>query len=157
MIVVVMGVSGSGKTEIGARLARRLGHEFIEGDDFHPAENVAKMRAGTPLGDADRWPWLQRLNDELKKRRNAVLACSALKQLYRDALLKDLPASVVVYLRGSFDLIAERLKSRRHRYMPASLLESQFATLEPPVGAIEIDVAASVEDCVESIAAQLAR
>ena len=157
MIVVVMGVSGSGKTEIGARLARRLGHEFIEGDDFHPAENVAKMRAGTPLGDADRWPWLQRLNDELKKRRNAVLACSALKQLYRDALLKDLPASVVVYLRGSFDLIAARLKSRRHRYMPASLLESQFATLEPPVGAIEIDVAASVEDCVESIAAQIAR
>ena len=157
MIVVVMGVSGSGKTEIGARLARRLGHEFIEGDDFHSPGNVAKMRAGTPLVDADRWPWLQRLNDELKKRRNAVLACSALKQLYRDALLKDIPASVVVYLRGSFDLIAARLKSRRHRYMPASLLESQFATLEPPAGAIEVDVAATVEDCVESIATRLAR
>jgi carbohydrate kinase (thermoresistant glucokinase family) len=115
------------------------------------------MRAGTPLEDADRWPWLRRLNDELKKKKNAVLACSALKQLYRDALLKDIPASTFVYLCGSFDLIAARLKARRHRYMPASLLESQFATLEPPVGAIEVDVAATVDDCVESIATRLAR
>ena len=156
MIVVVMGVSGSGKTEIGSRLAERLGCEFIEGDDFHPPHNVAKMRSGTPLEDADRWPWLQRLNEELKKRKNAVLACSALKQAYRDALLKDVPGGTVVHLRGSYDLIASRLKGRRHRYMPASLLESQFATLQPPAGAIDVDVGASVKECVEAIALRLA-
>ncbi|HEX2649640.1 MAG TPA: gluconokinase [Burkholderiales bacterium] len=155
MIVVVMGVSGSGKTEIGARLARRLGVEFIEGDDFHRPENVAKMRSGTPLQDADRWPWLERLNKELKKKQSAVLACSALKQAYRDALLKDISGSTLVHLRGSFELIESRLKARQHRYMPASLLKSQFATLEPPVGAIEVDVAAGADDCVESIARHL--
>ena len=157
MIVVVMGVSGSGKTEIGSRLAQRLGCEFIEGDDFHPPANVAKMRSGTPLEDADRWPWLRRLNEELKKRKHAVLACSALKQAYRDALRKDIAGSALVHLRGSYDLIESRLQARQHRYMPASLLRSQFAALEPPAGAIDIDIGASVEDCVDAIANRLGR
>jgi gluconokinase len=155
MIVVVMGVSGSGKTAIGSRLARRLGYEFIEGDDFHPPENVAKMRSGTPLEDADRWPWLQRLNGELRKRKSAVLACSALRQSYREFLLDAIPRSHLVFLNGSKELLKSRLETRQHRYMPASLLESQFAALEPPVGAIEIDVGTSIEDCVASIAKRL--
>ncbi len=155
MILVVMGVSGSGKTEIGKRLAERLGCEFIEGDDFHPPANVAKMAGGTPLADEDRWPWLERLNEELRKKKDAVLACSALKQSYRELLLKEIPKSKVVYLRGDLELIRSRVSGRRHRYMPASLLESQFAALEAPRHAIEVDVRERVEDCVDSIAARL--
>jgi carbohydrate kinase (thermoresistant glucokinase family) len=156
MIIVVMGVSGSGKTEIGTRLAARLGCEFIEGDDFHTSANVAKMASGTPLGDEDRLPWLRVLNEELRKRKAAVLACSALKQAYRETLLKDVPKNTLVHLQGSFGLIESRLKARKHRYMPASLLQSQFAALEAPRHAIEVDVRESVEDCVDSIAARLA-
>ena len=156
MIVVVMGVSGSGKTEIGSRFAQRLGVEFIEGDDFHPPANVAKMRSGTPLTDEDRWPWLRALNGELKKRKSAVLACSALKQAYREILFQGIQGSVLIHLHGSFELIQARLKARQHRYMPASLLESQYAALEPPQGAIELDVSKTVEDCVESIAKRFA-
>jgi gluconokinase len=155
MIVVVMGVSGSGKTTLGKLLAARLGCEFIEGDDFHPPANVAKMAAGTPLGDADRMPWLQVLNRELKQRKSAVLACSALKETYRDALSSGVEDLRFVFLSGSFDLIGARLKARQHRYMPASLLESQFATLEPPTDAIAVDVDASVEACLEEIEARL--
>ena len=156
MIVVVMGVSGSGKTEIGRQLAARLGCEFIEGDDFHPPANVAKMASGTPLGDEDRLPWLRVLNEQIRKRESAVLACSALKQSYREILLKDTPGSALVHLRGSFDLIASRLQARKHRYMPASLLASQFAALEPPRHAIEVDISESVESCVDLIVAGLA-
>src|SRR5688500_15256656 len=105
MIVVVMGVSGSGKTTLGRLLAGRLGCEFIEGDDFHPPTNVAKMASGTPLVDADRLPWLLVLNSKLKEARKAVLACSALKQSYREILLSDVPASTLVYLHGPFELL----------------------------------------------------
>ena len=156
MIVVAMGVSGSGKTEIGSRLAQRLGYEFVEGDDFHPPENVAKMRSGTPLTDEDRLPWLQALNRELRERESAVLTCSALKRAYREVLLKDVKGGVLVHLKGSFELIEARVKARQHRYMPASLLRSQFAALEPPVGAIDVDISQSVEDCVEAIVRRLA-
>jgi carbohydrate kinase (thermoresistant glucokinase family) len=156
MIVVVMGVSGSGKTTIGRLLAERLGCEFIEGDDFHPPANVAKMASGIPLEDADRWPWLQRLNEELRRKEDIVLACSALKQAYREALAKDIPAIAFVFLQGGIELIRSRLATRKHRYMPASLLESQFAALEPPRRAIEVDVRESAEECVDSIAARLA-
>jgi len=156
MIVVVMGVSGSGKTEIGRRLAARLGCEFIEGDDFHPPDNVAKMASGTPLSDEDRFPWLLVLNEELRKRQRGVLACSALKEIYRKKLSSGVENLKLIFLNGSFDLIEARLKARRHRYMPASLLQSQFAALEPPRHAIEVDVRESVEDCVDSIAARLA-
>jgi gluconokinase len=156
MIVVVMGVSGSGKTTLGKLLAERLGCEFLDGDDFHPPENVAKMTAGTPLADEDRWPWLERLNALLRERHDAVLACSALKEAYRERLAAGLKRCEVVFLKGDFDLIRARLEERRHRYMPATLLQSQFATLEPPAGAIEVDVAEPPGRCVETILAALA-
>jgi gluconokinase len=156
MIVVVMGVAGCGKTTIGKLLAARLGCEFLDGDDYHPPANVAKMAAGTPLADEDRWPWLERLNALLRARPSAVLACSALKQAYRDRLMQGLERCEIVFLHGSFDLIRARLEQRRHRYMPASLLESQFAALEPPARAIAVDVAQAPEHCVNLIAQRLA-
>lgn len=149
-----MGVSGSGKSTLGAPLAARLGWEFLDADDFHPPANVAKMSAGIALEDADRWPWLERLNQELRQRTNAVIACSALKAAYRKKLCDGFSCRIV-HLRGSFELLQSRLQARRHRYMPASLLESQFATLEAPAGAIDIDVARPVEECVARIVAQL--
>lgn len=155
MILVVMGVSGAGKTTIGAALARELGWPFLDADDYHPPENVAKMAAGTPLEDEDRWPWLQKINTKLKREKNAVLACSALKESYRQRLGAGLKDFRIVYLHGSFELIAARSRARRHRYMPASLLESQFAALEPPANAIRIDVAADPSACVAAILAQL--
>jgi len=156
-----MGVSGVGKTTLGEALARAMGWEFIDGDDFHPPANVAKMASGVALEDADRWPWLERLNEELWKRerdgRSAVLACSALKESYRRRLTARLRAARIVYLHGGFDLIHRRLSERRHRYMPASLLRSQFDTLEAPRDAIAVDVSAAPADCVAAAAAALAR
>jgi gluconokinase len=156
MIVLVMGVAGVGKTTLGAALARERGWRFIDADDYHPPENVAKMKAGIPLEDADRWPWLAHLNRILKEEKNAVLACSALKKSYREHLAQGIAHFVVVHLHGSFALIGERVKGRTHRYMPAALLESQFAALEPPADAIAIDVAATPDECVTKIAARLA-
>jgi carbohydrate kinase (thermoresistant glucokinase family) len=151
MIVLVMGVAGVGKTTIGEALARAIGARFIDADDYHPPENVAKMKAGVPLGDEDRRPWLDRLNEELKKEQRAVLACSALKESYRRRLAEGVKDFKVVYLHGSAQLIRERMKTRKHRYMPAALLDSQLATLEPPLGAIAIDVAAPLEHSVAAI------
>lgn len=150
-----MGVSGAGKTTLGMRLAERLGFEFIDADEHHPPANVAKMAAGTPLEDADRWPWLARLNALLRQRQDAVLACSALKQAYRERLLDGVGEHRVVFLRASAELIASRLAARKHRYMPASLLGSQLATLEPPVDAITVDVDGAPEECVARIMAAL--
>lgn len=149
-----MGVAGSGKSTVGALLAERLGVEFLDADEYHPPENVAKMSAGIPLEDADRSPWLARLNAELKTRGRAVLACSALKESYRRKLGAGLEARYV-HLRGSPELIGARLAARQHRYMPASLLASQFAALEPPAHAIDIDVAQPAAECVAAILAQL--
>ena len=158
MIVVVMGVSGSGKSTTGTALARALGWPFVEGDDLHPPENVAKMAAGIPLTDDDRWPWLDRIVDELralsKTSPDIVIACSALKQCYRDRLA---PAGDVrfVHLHGDRETIAARLALRHHRYMPATLLDSQFATLEPPTDAIVVDIREGVETQVRKIVAAL--
>lgn len=150
-----MGVAAAGKTTLGAALARRLAFRFIDADDHHPPQNVAKMAAGIALEDEDRWPWLERLNRILIDSRNVVLACSALKASYRARLLAGVSEAKVVYLHGSFELIAVRLAARRHRYMPASLLASQFAALEPPQDAIAVDVAAEPARCVDTIVAAL--
>ena len=155
MIVLVMGVAGVGKTTIGELLARTLGWRFIDADDYHPPENVAKMKAGVPLEDADRWPWLARLNKLLKEEERAVLACSALKHAYRERVLQGIRRYRIVYLHGAPELIRARMATRTHRYMPASLLDSQLATLEPPADAIAIDVAATPEHNVAAITKHL--
>lgn len=157
MIVVVMGVAGSGKTTIGEALARELGWRYLDADDYHPAANVAKMAAGTPLQDADRWPWLDRLNAVLRSEQDAVLGCSALKESYRKRLTAGLRSFRIVHLRGSFELLSRRAAERKHRFMPSSLLQSQFDALEPPAGAIEVDVAQPVAACVRLIRSALGR
>ena len=158
MIVVLMGVSGCGKTAIGQALAADLGWPFFDGDDFHPPANVARMAAGTPLTDADRWPWLDRLAAEMAavngRGGNAVLACSALKQAYRDRIARAGDVRFV-HLKGEYDTIAARLSARSHRYMPATLLASQFATLEEPAHAIVVDVRDSIPAQVTKIRAAL--
>lgn len=152
-----MGVSGAGKSTIGEALAARLGVPFLDADEFHPPENVARMAAGIPLTDEDRAPWLERLSRELRQRPDAVLACSALKAAYRHVLAEGLTECRFVHLRGSADLIRARLAERSHRYMPASLLESQFAALEPPTDAIDVDIDSPPGDCVARIVAALGR
>ena len=158
MIVVLMGVSGSGKTVVGQALAAELGWPFFDGDDFHPPANVAKMAAGTPLDDADRWPWLDRLASEMAavnaRGGNAVLACSALRQAYRDRLCRAGDVRFV-HLEGDPETIAARLAARSHRYMPPTLLASQFATLEAPADAIVVDVRDPVPTQVARIRAAL--
>jgi gluconokinase len=161
MIVVVMGVTGAGKSTVGRLLAARFGAEFVDADDYHPPENVAKMRAGTPLTDTDRQPWLERLNALLRERAergaSVVLACSALKAAYRETLLAGLPAARAVYLRGSREVIAARLAARRGHYMDPGLLESQFATLEEPADAIVVEVSGTPEAIVATVGRALER
>lgn len=132
-LVVVMGVSGSGKSTVGAALARRLGLPFADADDFHPEANIAKMTAGLPLDDADRGPWLEALGRWLAGRRagGGVASCSALRRSYRDVLRLHAPGIDLVHLDGAREVIARRQASRPGHFMPASLLDSQFATLEP--------------------------
>jgi gluconokinase len=143
-VIIVMGVSGAGKTTIGRRLARALGWPFFDGDAFHPPENVARMARGEPLTDADRAPWLDRLHELIARRLSAeepaVLATSALKRAYRQRLHADHPAVALVFLQGNYDLIYRRLSRRHGHYMPAALLQSQFAALEPPEEAVTVDV-----------------
>jgi len=135
-IVVVMGVSGSGKTTIAAAVAHREGWLLLEGDTFHPPASIAKMKAGIPLTDADRWPWLHAIaarQDALRAAgSSAVVACSALKRAYRDILIGSRPDVVLLYPRGSKALIAKRMAARKGHFMPPALLDSQFATLEEP-------------------------
>jgi gluconokinase len=144
MIVVLMGVSGSGKTTIGTLLAEKLGTVFADADDYHPAANKAKMAAGHPLNDEDRQPWLETLNGVMRGwftgETGGVLACSALKQKYRETLASEMPIGTVhfVLLDGSKELISERLAARQHEYMNPNLLASQFATLEVPEDAYKV-------------------
>ncbi len=160
--LVVMGVSGSGKTTIADKLAERLGWTFEDGDRFHPPSNVAKMSAGHPLTDEDRWPWLQAIADEIdrvcKVGERAVIACSALKRAYRDILVHGRSDVRILYLKGTQELIASRLAMRKGHFMPPGLLTSQFKTLEPPgthEHPVTVSIDASVETIVDDIAAQL--
>lgn len=143
--VVVMGVSGAGKSTIGPLLAAALGMAFADADAFHPAANIAKMSAGTPLTDEDRWPWLDAIGRHMMAEaaagRPLVVACSALKWAYRDRLRAAVPSLRFVYLVGSKALIGERLAARKGHFMPAGLLESQFAALEDPTGEAGVVVA----------------
>lgn len=153
--IVVMGVAGSGKTTVGARLAARLGWVFHDADDHHTAANIEKMRSGKPLTDEDRWSWLDRLNGLLRESPSVVLACSALKQRYRDRIALDVPDVQWVHLDGSFELIGSRLGARTGHYMPPTLLASQFETLEPPAAALRLDVAEPPGILVDRIVAAL--
>ena len=162
MIVLLMGVSGSGKTTIGGLLANRLGTVFADADDYHSAANKAKMAAGTPLTDTDRQPWLEILNSLLlswnERGKGGVLACSALKAAYRITLMRGMPDGAVrmVWLDGSKALIADRLSHRANHYMNPALLDSQLATLEPPANALHILNDRAPEIVVDEIVRQLA-
>jgi len=157
-----MGVSGSGKSTVAERLAALLGWRYEDGDKFHPPANVAKMSAGHPLTDEDRWPWLQAIADEIdrtcKANERAVVACSALKRAYRDVLVHGRDDIRIVFLNGTQGLIADRLAARKGHFMPPGLLTSQFKTLEPPQPAeqpITVSIDAPVETIVDDIVRQL--
>jgi gluconokinase len=160
--LVVMGVSGSGKSTIAKELAERLRWSFEDGDKFHPAGNVAKMSAGHPLTDEDRWPWLRAIADEIDRvcqaGQHAVIACSALKRAYRDILVHGRNDVRIVFLQGNQDLIGDRLAQRKGHFMPPGLLTSQFRTLEPPdtnENPVTVSIDASVEAIVDDIVHQL--
>jgi gluconokinase len=158
--LVVMGVSGSGKSTIADKLAERLSWKYEDGDKFHPLSNVAKMSAGQPLTDEDRWPWLQAIADEIdrvcKARERAVIACSALKRVYRDILVHGRNDVRIIFLEGTQELIAARLNLRKGHFMPPGLLASQFKTLEPP-GADENPVTVSIDASVDAIVDDIVR
>jgi gluconokinase len=158
MIVLVMGVTGSGKTTIGNLLARGLGWIFLDADDFHSSANREKMHRGIPLSDADRTPWLNAIHDELSRRNrdgeNIVLACSALRQEYRDVLGAGLDMKTV-YLRGTAAQLHRNLATRKNHFAGESLVPSQLATLEEPAGAITEDISHTPEEIVDDILARL--
>ena len=155
MITIVMGVSGSGKTTVGKLLAQSLNWDFSDADDYHPSANIEKMSLSIPLEDADRLPWLLQLQAAIDRwlleNKNVVLACSALKASYREMLCRDQQRMKIVYLKGSFHLLATRLKTRENHYMKADLLLSQLETLEEPENAIIIDASQPLELIVRQI------
>ena len=157
--VIVMGVSGSGKTSVGRSLAEKLGWDFYDADDFHPPANVAKMASGTPLDDSDRAPWLAALHDRisssLKADQPGVLACSALKDRYRRQLMDGNQGVQIVYLKGSYELIWSRMEKRTDHYMKPHMLKSQFDALEEPANAFTIDIAMSLDEIVQEIISSL--
>ncbi|MGM9477937.1 gluconokinase [Pedobacter sp. GSP4] len=159
--IILMGVSGSGKTVVGKALAPQINAEFIDGDNLHSQRNVDKMAAGIPLTDADRLDWLLLIakvgREHVSHGTSCIIACSALKKSYRNLLREDNPAIRFVYLKGSFDLIHDRITKRSHQYMPSSLLKSQFETLEEP-GADEQDViTVSIDQSISQIVAEIAK
>ena len=162
MVVVVMGVSGSGKTTVAKLLAEMSGWQFQEGDTLHPPANVEKMSAGIPLTDADRLPWLRKIAETIDGWRargeSGVITCSALKRSYRDIIIGDRPNVRLVYLKGSHDLIRQRMAARHGHFMPPTLLDSQFSTLEEPSpdeNAIVVDIGGRPEEIAGEIAERL--
>ncbi|WID97250.1 gluconokinase [Bosea vestrisii] len=159
-VIVVMGVASSGKTSLGERLAQRLGWPFRDADSFHPPANVAKMSGGIPLTDEDRKPWLAAIAawiDELRASGgNGIVTCSALKKAYRDVIVGKRPDVALVYLKGSRELIGQRMAARQHHFMPPALLDSQFATLEEP-GTDENPLVVQVEASKDAIVEQVVR
>lgn len=158
--IVVMGVAGCGKSTVGAALGARIGAPYLDGDDLHPPENIAKMSRGEPLSDADRWPWLAAVGRVLAEAEgDIVVGCSALKRAYRDLIRREAKGPVLfVHLSGSRELIAGRMASRTGHFMPPALLDSQFAALEPPAGgedALTVDLGQPVSRIVETVAAAL--
>ena len=155
MVIIVMGVTGSGKTTMGQRLAETLGWQFHDADDFHPPANKTKMHAGIPLTDEDRWPWLRAMRavieEALAGNVGTVVTCSALKRAYRDVLSGGLPNVHYVHLTGDADVLATRLAGRRDHFMNPALLDSQIATLEAPADAIDVDVALTPDQQVEFV------
>jgi gluconokinase len=158
-LFVVMGVSGCGKSSLAEELANLSDGTFLDADDFHPPANKAKMAAGIPLQDDDRWGWLDALNAELKTRKDftqhTFLACSALRQIYRERLAATLPGLRFIYLQGSKECIGQRLSKRTDHFMPPALLESQFATLEEPVDALVIPIDQPLPEVVRAILAKI--
>lgn len=154
-ILIIMGPMGCGKTTVGRLLAARLGWPFLDADDFHPQENVEKMKAGIALNDQDRLPWLERLRDEIRDRllrkQSTILACSALKKTYRDLLGVDQATIRTVYLKGSIEVLRQRVMKREHPYMSRELLQSQLDTLEEPHGGLRVDITYSPEEIVKTI------
>ncbi len=161
MVLILMGPMGCGKTLIGKMLADRLGWPFYDGDDFHPAKNVEKMRAGIPLNDVDRKLWLEtlhaRIQHWLEDGQNTLLACSALKQVYRETLGVNQSTVRTVYLKGSYELLRDRIEGRRHPYMNKGLLRSQFDTLEEPQDGLCVDISPAPEIIVRTIIENLER
>ena len=160
-LVVVMGVCGCGKSTVGELVARHLGTAFLDGDSLHPAENIAKMATGTPLTDEDRWPWLATVGSRLADAggRGLVLACSALRRSYRDAIRAQAPDTLFLHLHGSKEVLTQRLAARSGHFMPATLLESQLTALEPlgpDEAGLVVDIAGPVTDIVAQALAGLA-
>lgn len=158
MIIILMGVTGCGKSSAGKLLSKKIGLPFLDGDDYHPPENILKMKSGKPLNDHDRIPWLNNLIQQISKAgpNGCILACSALRQSYRDIFKNSLHEEVVfIYLKGSYDLISKRIAERMGHYMPADLLNSQFQDLEEPVDAITIDIDKSLNEITDEIIQQL--
>ncbi|WP_106407916.1 gluconokinase [Sinorhizobium alkalisoli] len=158
--MVLMGVAGCGKSSVGAALARRIGAVYLDGDDLHPAANIAKMSRGVPLSDEDRWPWLTRVGEALAAGAGpTIIGCSALKRAYRDHITSVGGAPVTfIHLVGSVEVIEKRMRARQGHFMPTALLASQFAALEPPgadENAISVDIDQPLEAIVDSIATQL--
>ncbi len=157
-IILVIGVSGSGKSTVGEHLSQKLGMDFMEGDSFHSAAEIAKMKSGQGLTDKDRWPWLGRMHEAIEQyvaeRKGVVVACSGLRKAYRDLLIGGVPNTRLVYLRGDKQVIAARMHQRKGHFMPPSLLDSQFETLEEPgpdEHALVINVENTVDDTLRDV------
>jgi len=159
MVIYIMGVAGSGKTTIGQKLSSKTGYAFYDADYFHPEQNIDKMKAGLPLTDEDRWPWLDNIHAFVSKQlqsANIILACSALKEVYRQRLSNGIETQCRwVYLNGSYETILQRMQNRTGHYMPTTLLQSQFDALEVPVNNISVDIALPPDRIIDLIIAQI--